>query len=193
MAERDSLHSRGDEVDYEEIETVVRPDQPVFPGPAVQEQTGGQQAAPDISMDQERVVLEPVSANLYDVPFCCLLIPRFPTHYLMGDLVVSLQDWMPQICLSFGWRLEMLHIRPAHMQWALHVHPTTSPGQVMRTFRRQTSQRIFEDFPRLKRENLSDDFWAPGYLITAGTQPHPADRIDQFVRMTRNNQGIAPG
>jgi REP element-mobilizing transposase RayT len=188
MAERDSHNSRNASLDYDEVEGVVRHGPPVLPYSEPVEQD-----VPAIQGEEGGIVLEPVTPDLYGVKYTCLLIPRFPTHYLMGDLAVSLQEWMPQISIAFGWRLEFLSIKPAHLEWALLVHPTTSPGLVMRTFRRQTSMRIFEDFARLKRENLSDDFWAPGYLITPGTMLHPPEMIDQFIRMTRHNQGIEPG
>jgi REP element-mobilizing transposase RayT len=56
--------------------------------------------------------------------------------------------------------------------------------------RQQTSQRIFMEQPRLKKENPSGDFWAPGYLLMSGTQPHPAQLVRDYIRQARERQGV---
>ena len=138
-----------------------------------------------------RVILDPTSSGsgMYDLTYACLLVPRFGTHHLTGDLSERLADWMPNICVAFGWRLELLAVRPDYLQWVINVPPTTSPGYLMRIMRKQTSEKIFEDFPRRKKENPSGDFWAPGYLIMGGSQPHPSRLVEDYIKRTRERQG----
>jgi len=138
-----------------------------------------------------RMIVEPVSPGLSQLNYACLLAPRFSHHYLTGDLADKLSEWMSQICIAFGWRLEHLAVRPEYLQWVANVTPNTSPGYLMRTMRIQTSQKIFDDFPSLKRENPSGDFWAPGYLIMGGLQPHPPQLIKEYLKQTRKRQGIS--
>ncbi len=150
------------------------------------------QVQPDSPADVEYIVFEPLDHSPYDLFYTCLLIPRFNTHYLTGDLAQRLPVWLQQICISFGWRLEQITVKPEYFQWILRVPPATSTAYVMRTIRRQTSILIFDDFPRFKHENVSKDFWAPGYLIYFGAQPHPVEVIQNFIRYTRQQQGILP-
>ena len=138
----------------------------------------------------EPIVLEPVSAGLYHLTYACLLVPRFGAHFLTGDVADKLSEWMPIICVAFGWRLEFLAVRPEYLQWVVNVPPATSPGYVMRVMRQQISDKIFTAFPRLKRDNPSGDFWAPGYLIMGGTQPHPSQLVKDYIRQVRQRQGI---
>lgn len=138
-----------------------------------------------------RVMLEPISPGLYHLTYACLLVPRFSSHYLTGDLADRLSEWLPQICIAFGWRLEYLAVRPEYVQWVVNVPPATSPGYLMRIVRQQTSEKIFAEFSRVKRENPSTDFWAPGYLIMGGSQPHPAQLVKDYIRQTRTRQGYS--
>ena len=138
-----------------------------------------------------RVTLEPVTAGLYHLTYACLLVPRFSSHYLTGDLADRIAEWLPTICVAFGWRLEFLAVRPEYLQWVVNVQPNTSPGYLMRIMRLQTSEKIFAEFPRLKKENPSGDFWAPGYLIMGGTQPHPPQLVRDYIKQTRERQGIS--
>ena len=54
--------------------------------------------------------------------------------------------------------------------------------------RQHTSQRIFNHFPDLAEENPSGDFWAPGYLVMTGSQPPPAQVVQDFIQSTRRRQ-----
>jgi REP element-mobilizing transposase RayT len=137
-----------------------------------------------------KLIPEPISAGLYHLTYACLLVPRFSSHYLTGDLSDQLGEWLPSICIAFGWRLEFLAVRPEYLQWVVNVQPNTSPGHLMRIMRQQTSEKIFHEFPRMKRENPSGDFWAPGYLIMGGSQPHPPQLVRDYIRQTRQRQGM---
>jgi len=117
-----------------------------------------------------RILLEPASPALVNLTYACLLIPRFDHHHLVGDFVDRLNEWVPQVCVAFGWRLEHISVRPEYLQWVARVPPSTAPGYIMRIVRQQTSDRIFAEFPRYKIENPSGDFWAPGYLIMGSSQ-----------------------
>jgi REP element-mobilizing transposase RayT/CheY-like chemotaxis protein len=138
-----------------------------------------------------RVMLEPISPGLYNLTYACLLVPRFSSHYLTGDVADRVSEWLPQICIAFGWRLEYLAVRPEYVQWVLNVPPAVSPGYLMRIVRQQTSEKIFTEFTRLKKENPSGDFWAPGYLIMGGTQPHPPQLVKDYIKQTRTRQGYS--
>jgi REP element-mobilizing transposase RayT/DNA-binding response OmpR family regulator len=175
--------------------------------PATKTRTGRQNAVPkteektpDAQDDTQprlpteegrNIVLEPVSASVYNLTYACLLIPRFTQHHLTGDLAERLSEWMPEICIAFGWRLEFISVRPDYLHWLANVPPAASPGYMMRVIRQRISEKIFEEFPRFKKENPSGDFWAPGYLIMGNTQPAPAQVIKDFIQQTRQRQGIS--
>jgi len=138
-----------------------------------------------------RMITESASAGMAQLNFACLLVPRFASHYMTGDLADRLSEWMPNICVAFSWRLEYLAVRPDYLQWVVNVMPNTSPGYLMRIVRQQTSDKIFREFPRLRQENPSGDFWAPGYLIMGGLQPHPQQLVKDYIKQTRQRQGIS--
>ncbi len=137
---------------------------------------------------------EPVIDASYSLSYVCLLIPRFQSHMLSGDLVQYLYIWMQQISVSYGWKLEFVDVQPQYMQWLITVPVTTPPSQIMRLVRQHTSQKIFEDFPRFKNQNLAKDFWAPGYLMLVGKQLPSSKMIKEFIQTTRQKQagGLFP-
>lgn len=176
-----------------ELETTA-PSKPRRPATPVQTRTSGEldETRPSsVTEVTQNRILEPISPGLYNLTYACLLVPRLSSHYLVGDLSEQLSIWMPEICVAFGWRLEFLTVRPEYLQWVVNVPPSSSPGYLMRIVRQQTSERIFANFPRLKKENPSGDFWAPGYLIMGGDRPHPPQLVKDYINQTRQRQGIS--
>lgn len=140
---------------------------------------------------EEAVRLEPISPAMVNLTYSCVLIPRLPEHFLTGDLGGRVSEWVTQLCLAFGWRLEQLSVRPEALQWMVNVPPQTSPGYLMRIIRQHTSRRLFVEFPRFADSNPSGDFWAPGYLIMSGPQAPPPQLVKDFIKETRIRQGIS--
>jgi len=124
-----------------------------------------------------------------EIPYACLLIPRFSEHYLSGDITQNLPVWLREICISYGWRLESIVIRPGYMHWVVSVQPSTSPANMIRIIRHHSSRKILSEFPRYEKQNLAGDFWAPGFAVTAGCQFLPPEEISNFIKLTRQQQG----
>lgn len=139
---------------------------------------------------EESVEVEAFSQTPNGLAYSCLMIPRFSDHYLAGDIVQDLETWMKEISISYGWRLEKLTIRPGYLQWVVTVPFTTNPAQLMKVTRQQTSQKIFEYYPRFSRKNVALDFWAPGFSVMSGSSPQSAEDIDNFIMQVRRQQGI---
>ena len=139
----------------------------------------------------KRIRYEESSQVMYNLNYACLVIPRFPNHHMVGDLAMRLSEWIPQICIAYGWRLEYISVQKDHLQWIVSVPPTTAPGGLMRIIRKQLSEKIFVDFPRIKNDNPAGDFWAPGYILTSSSNPHPDNLVREFIEQTRMRQGIS--
>ncbi len=147
-------------------------------------------AEEDINLKEQETQPESTVQNTYELKYACLLIPRFPAHQLAGDLVEYLHQWLQQICVSYGWRLEFIQVNPAYLEYILSVNMSVSPDQFMKTIMNETSKLILSNFGRLRQEILSDDFWANGYLVVSGEKAIRVEMIEQFIKMCRHQQGL---
>lgn len=126
---------------------------------------------------------------IYSLYLSCTLVSRIPAHTINGPLSTLLIDWVKNLCLAFGWRLEQISLGEEFLSWVVSLPPGTSPAAHLKTIRQKTSRSIFETFPYLERENPSGDFWAPGYMISSSPDLPNSDTIDAFIRQTRCQQG----
>ncbi len=118
-----------------------------------------------------------------DVTF--YLVPRLAHHYLLGELSHRLRRWVPKICQAFGWRLDFLSVRPDYLKWTFSDFPEVGIKEMLQIMRRQTSDRIFRDFPSLQVENQSGDYWSPSYLVDKENRYFSTQALMSFVSKTR--------
>ncbi len=135
---------------------------------------------------------EPGPFDQYSVSYSCLLTPRFANHSLRGDLKDLLQEKLQQICISYGWSLGRVDVLPDCLHWVVMVPPTETVADHIQMVRRTTSACIFEEYPEYAQENLSRDFWAPGYSLLTGAQGHTLAQIKAYARSRRQDSGLGP-
>jgi REP element-mobilizing transposase RayT len=136
------------------------------------------------------LLLNPASPAVHHLGYACLLIPRLPQHQLHGDLATRLEEWVPQLSLSFGWRMVNLIVQVDRLGWIASMSPEHSPAWMVERIRVETSRRIFTAFPALAEENISGDFWAPGYLVVGSMEWPSVRTINAFMNRTRTWQGF---
>ena len=131
-----------------------------------------------------------LQADLYVTPYVCLLAPRFEEHLLTGDLADQLHVWMKDICISFGWKLKFIDINPNYLHWIIVVSITEYPIHFIKIIRKESSKRIFDDFPKFKQKNMSPEFWAPWFFVGVGEAPYSHNTIQTYLKQIRIEQGL---
>ncbi len=128
--------------------------------------------------------------NKSELAYACVLLPRIPYHYLMGDLELCLKQWVKLHAVAFGWRLEQLVIKRDYLHWVGILSPDLAPGKMVKDLRNYSSEYIYNDYPRFVRDNPSGDFWAPGSLIINHSGILSEQVINNYQHKTREWQGI---
>jgi CheY-like chemotaxis protein/REP element-mobilizing transposase RayT len=125
-----------------------------------------------------------------DIQYTAAVIPRFPQHLLVGEMAHQLAAWMKELHVAYGWRLEHIAVRPGWMTWVSRTPPEISAAHLLEVLCQQTSRRIFEESPPLARANPSGNFWAPGCLVSAGSQTLGPETLKSFSQQVRRSQGL---
>lgn len=136
------------------------------------------------SAGQNKAGNPPVNLHSLRLHYSCVLIPRNPQHYLVGELADRLSLVLPQAHLKHGWRVTGTSIRPQYMQWSADLPLETSPVEAISEIRELTSSCVLTNLPELKNSTGEEDFWAPGYLILSGNLPTPPSLIREFIQRT---------
>ncbi len=160
------------------------------PAPLERSRPQAETPTPMPSTSQPIARPEAPAAGAPSLKYSFVLIPRLPKHRLKGDLVERLAAWLPELCLAFAWNLEHVSVEAEYLQWTISIGPDSAPESVVEVLDKHLSAYIFEDFPRMGRDNPSGHFWAPGCLIVNGEQPSP-EQISEYIKQTRARQGVS--
>lgn len=166
-----------------------------FTGPpdsesAPDSKSGRRKPSKDAAQSNKNVRFEPFENRAYDLSYACLLIPRNPDHLLTGKVADFVERTIQTVCIAFGWRLSLVQVRPEYFQWVVSAKVGTPPSKCIHMIREETSKGILGAFRQFRGDG-HNDFWAPGYLVLVGTEPHPANIIQEFIKLTRQQQGLA--
>lgn len=116
--------------------------------------------------------------------YTTFLTPVLKRHALTRELAQILAKSMSTICEKNQWKLVNMTIRPSGMLWAARIPASISTGQMVKIVREETSDYLYELHPRLKYEALSENFWAPNYLVISGCEPPDDATLKEFLQRT---------
>jgi REP element-mobilizing transposase RayT/CheY-like chemotaxis protein len=135
-------------------------------------------------------MLEMMSDSLYNLHYSCMLIPRFPSHLLTKNKIDVIAEYFKKISISYGWRLEDVEVRSDSLRWTFSLSPSIALTKYLSIIRKETSKRIFDDFPAFKKENPSGDYWAPGFLILGGKKAISDQLAMDYTKQNRQKHGV---
>lgn len=137
--------------------------------------------------------MEPGTGVMSSIFLSCTLITRMPRQHLIGELPRLLREWISDLCIAYGWRLESLSTGVEYLSWVVFVPPSVSPASLLKNVRASTSQFIYKEYPAMKAGNPSGDFWAPGYMVSSSSQLPAQEVLAEFITYTRRRQGLPGG
>jgi CheY-like chemotaxis protein len=147
----------------------------------------------ETAQPEKTIELEPVNLvqqePKYNLPFTAILLPRFPNHRLTGSLANQLENWLKDLCIAWGWRLDRIELRSEFLRFTVSLSPDIAPAQAVQNLANNLSSRILNAFPALTKDLPSGQFWTKSYLLTAGSDVGK-DRLAAFVETTRKEQGL---
>ena len=147
----------------------------------------------EAAQPEEKVQLEPINLAQqepkYYLPFTAILLPRFPHHRLTGSLANKLENWLKDLCVAWGWRVDQIDLRSEFLRFTISLSPDIAPAQAVQHLANNLSSRILDAFPGLTDDLPSGQFWTKSYLLTAGSDVGK-ERLALFIETTRKDQGL---
>ena len=117
-------------------------------------------------------------------------LPKYRKRILEGSVERRLKELFFECAEINGWEILELNIQRDHVHMIVQLKQTISVSQAVQRFKGGSSKIIREEFPELKKLSQSGNFWAKGYLVVSGSNPPPAEFLDDFIQKNRRPSGI---
>ncbi len=109
------------------------------------------------------------SHTVFNVEYHFVWVTKYRYHVLKGDVALKVRELVRQICEAFEIRILSGVVSKDHVHLFVSSPPTMAPSEIMRRIKGRTANKLFEEFPALKRRYWGRHFWARGYFcVTSG-------------------------
>ena len=96
-------------------------------------------------------------------------ITKYRYQVLNGDIAIRVRELVRQICGTLEIEIIRGVVSKDHVHVLLSAPPTLAPSDIMRRIKGRSSNKLFEEFPHLKKRYWGRHFWARGYFcVTSG-------------------------
>ena len=112
---------------------------------------------------------------------------------LGGEVGDRIREIVRQICSVNEIRILRGVVSKDHVHILVSAPPTLSPSEIMRRIKGQTSLKILEEYPQIKKRYWGRHFWARGYFcVTAGelTKEMIAEYLEHHFENKDDNFGV---
>ncbi len=102
--------------------------------------------------------------TVYDIQYHLVWVTKYRYHVLEGEVAERTRDIIRQICMSRDIRILKGHVSKDHIHVLVSCPPSLSPAKVVQYLKGNSSRRLQEEFPHLKKRYWGQHIWARGYF-----------------------------
>ncbi len=109
------------------------------------------------------------SHTVYNIEYHFVWVTKYRYQVLRGDVALRVRELVRQTCEAFEVKILKGVVSKDHVHLLVSAPPTIASSELMRRVKGRTSNKLFEEFPTLKKRYWGRHFWARGYFcVTAG-------------------------
>jgi putative transposase len=109
------------------------------------------------------------SHTVFSIEYHFVWVTKYRYKLLTGDIANRLIELVRQTCQAFEIRILSGVVSKDHVHLLVSAPPTMAPSEIMRRIKGRSANKLFEEYPMLKKRYWGKHFWGRGYFCaTAG-------------------------
>ena len=102
--------------------------------------------------------------TVFKIEYHFVWVTKYRYRVLQGDVALRVRELVKQTCQAF--EIEILRgvVSKDHVHILVSAPPTLAPSEIMRRIKGHSACKLFEEFPRMKKQYWGQHFWARGYF-----------------------------
>lgn len=106
------------------------------------------------------------SHTVYNIEYHFVWVTKYRYKVLTGDVAVRVRELVRQTCEAFEIRILKGLVSLDHVHILVSAPPTLAPSEIMRRIKGRSAEKLFEEFPVLRKRYWGQHFWARGYFCS---------------------------
>jgi putative transposase len=107
---------------------------------------------------------------------------------LKGDLARRLKVVFQEIAERYEFEIDTMEVKDDHVHLFLSAPPRYSPARVVQVIKSISAKMIFKEFPEVKRQLWSGEFWSDGYFVRSVGDKVTSELIRRYIKYHQNEQ-----
>ena len=98
----------------------------------------------------------------YRIEYHFVWVTKYRYHVLKGDVALRLREVVRQTCEKMELHILRGVVSKDHVHLLVSAPPQWAPSEIMRRIKGRSAQKLFAEFPRLKKRYWGRHLWARG-------------------------------
>ena len=107
------------------------------------------------------------SHTVYNIQYHFVWVTKYRYQLLTGDVGQRTRELVRQTCEAFEIRILKGVVSKDHVHILVSAPPHMAPSEIMRRIKGRSANKLFEEFPMLKKRYWGRHFWARGYFCVS--------------------------
>ena len=107
------------------------------------------------------------SHTVYNIQYHFVWVTKYRYQLLTGDVGERTRELVRQTCEAFEIRILKGVVSKDHVHILVSAPPNMAPSEIMRRIKGRSANKLFEEFPLLKKRYWGRHFWARGYFCVS--------------------------
>ncbi len=120
------------------------------------------------------------SHTVFQIEYHFVWVTKYRYKVLTAEVSERVRELVRQVCATFEIRIVSGVVSKDHVHILVSAPPNMAPSEIMRRIKGNTSSRLFEEFPHLKKRYWRRHFWASGYFC-ATVRHMTEEMIKQYL------------
>lgn len=116
------------------------------------------------------------SHTVFQIEYHFVWVTKYRYKVLTTEVGERVRELVRQVCATFEIRIVSGVVSKDHVHILVSAPPNMAPSEIMRRIKGNTSSRLFEEFPHLKKRYWGRHFWARVFLCDGGADDRRDDQ-----------------
>ena len=104
------------------------------------------------------------SHTVYKIEYHFVWVTKYRYSVLKGEVGERVRELIRQTCEAFEIRILKGVVSKDHVHILVSAPPEMAPSEIMKRIKGWSSNKLFEEFPSLRKRCWGQHFWARGYF-----------------------------
>ena len=126
-------------------------------------------------------MLKSTSHAVYETKYHMVWCPKYRKRILLKDIQKRVKELFQQISEQYEFEIDRCEVAEDHVHLLISFPPRYSIAQVVGILKARSGSKIFEEFPRVKKQLWAGHLWEQGYFARTVGEHMTDDVIRRYI------------